>query len=71
MNITQQKALEFIFCEPTIEGLWERLMLDKLTEEDVIWELFEDRDDVREIAIGLEQEFKEVFDLGYQRAYEG
>jgi hypothetical protein len=71
MTITQQKALAFIFCEPITEDLWNRLMIDKLTEEDVVWELFEDRYDIREIAIDLEQNFKEVFDLGYQRAYEG
>jgi len=71
MTITQDKTLEFIFCEPTIDGLWDRLMQDKLTEEDVVWEVFENRHDLELIAIGLENMFKEVFGLGYQRAYEG
>ncbi len=75
MTITKQKALAFIFCEPITDGLWERLMLDKLTEEDVVWEVFENRDDIREIVIGLEQDFKEIWEegctTGYQRAYEG
>ena len=71
MTIMQDKVLEFLFCDPIVEGLWDRLMQDKLTEEDIIWEVFEDRKDLEEIAIGLETMFKEVFELGYQRAYEG
>jgi hypothetical protein len=65
MTIMQDKALEFLFCEPIIEGLWNRLMQDKLTEEDTIWEVFKDRKDLEEIAIGLEDMFKEVFHTGY------
>lgn len=68
MSVIQDKVLNFIFCEPNIEGLWDRLMTHNLSEDDVIWELFEDRDDLKEIAIGLEREFKDIFDLGYQQA---
>ena len=71
MTIMQDKALEFLFCDPIVEGLWDRLMQNKLTEEDIVWEVFEDRQDLEEIAIGLEAMFKEMFELGYQRAYEG
>ena len=71
MTIMQDKALEFLFCEPIIDGLWNRLMQDKLTEEDIVWEVFKDRRDLEEIAIGLENVLKEVFELGFQRAYEG
>ena len=71
MTLVQDKALEFLFCEPITEGLWNRLMNNNLLEDDIIWEVFKDKNDLREIAIGLESEFQEMFSLGYQRAYEG
>lgn len=64
--ITQDKALEFLFCEPITEGLWNRLMNNNLLEDDIIWEVFKDRNDLREIAIGLESEFKEMFEADKQ-----
>jgi len=64
MNIIQQKTLEFVFYDPITEGLWDRLMQDKLTDEDEVWNVFLGQD-IRTLVKDLSISFQDVFDAGY------
>lgn len=66
MKLLQDKVLDIMFCEPISEGLWERLMLDKLTEEDIIWENFENTTHLKDIAQAIFEELESTYKLAVQ-----
>ena len=78
MDIIIDKTLNFVFCEPIHEGLWDRVLSETIDPEiDIVWESFQDisSENLRTLVKDLYTQFEDIFEegirLGYQRAYEG
>ena len=63
-TLAQRKALEFVFCDSITDGLWDRVIYDKLSEEDNIWDVFSGQD-IKTLVKDLSINFQEIFDVGY------
>ena len=63
-TLAQDKALEFVFCNPINEGLWSRVMNDNLVKEDEVWDVFSGQD-IKTLVKDLSINFQAVFDTGY------
>lgn len=73
MTLAQDKALEFIFCEPITEGLWDRVFANTLDDEtDIIWELYMnlDNEELQKVIENLKDEFQTMYRLGYNSGYD-